>query len=434
MALDVVACIRAFNAEREPERLLLKYRKMRGSAFAFLRGSCDLYYRRLVMGGAIKSAPLSWACGDLHLENFGSYKADDRLVHFDINDFDEAALAPATWDLVRVLSSISVATKDMGLKRRQSQLLCATFLSAYLGALAAGKALWLERDNAHGLIAELLNSLRQRSRPLFLDSRSQARRGQRRLRVDGVKALPVSGVQHDAVLLLMRDFAKTQANPAFFRVLDVARRIAGTGSLGLGRYVVLVEGKGSPAGNYLLDLKQIRASCLLPHLKSALKVKQPRWLSQAQRVVSVAERMQAVPMAFTHTVQWHGGDKRGDQAWVLRGLQPSEDRIALATRQASTDQMQQLLGDLGRLLAWAQLRSAGRQGSANADELMAFAKSAQRPKWQSRLLDLAESGALQARQDAAEFNAAFDDHAFDDHAFDDHAFDDRSFAGPALEL
>jgi uncharacterized protein (DUF2252 family) len=412
MALDLVAAIRGFNADREPERLLLKYQKMRSSAFAFLRGSCDLYHQRLPKSGALTSAPLVWACGDLHLENFGSYKADDRLVHFDINDFDEGALAPATWDLVRVLSSITVASKDMGLKRRQAQPLCAIFLDAYLAGLASGKALWLERDNAHGLIAELLDNLRQRSRPLFLDSRTQVRRGRRRLRIDGQKALPATVKQHAQVAAVIHDFALTQNNPPFFHVLDIARRIAGTGSLGLGRYVILVEGKGSPAGNYLLDLKQIKTSCLLPHLKSALKVKQPRWPSQAQRVVSVAERMQAVPMAFMHTVPWPGAQSGDQPPWVLRGLQPSEDRIALATRRASTEQMQQLLGDLGRLLAWAQLRSAGRQGSATTDALMAFAKSAQRPKWQSRFLDLAQACAMQARQDAAEFNMAFDDHAF----------------------
>ena len=38
------------------------------------------------------------------------------------------------------------------------------------------------------------------------------------------------------------------------------------GSLGLDRYVVLVEGKGSPDGNYLLELKQCQPSALLPRL------------------------------------------------------------------------------------------------------------------------------------------------------------------------
>jgi uncharacterized protein (DUF2252 family) len=72
---------------------------MRASPFAFLRGSCHLFYDRLPRGGIFRSSPLAWSCGDLHLENFGSFKGDNRLVYFDINDFDESALAPASWDL-----------------------------------------------------------------------------------------------------------------------------------------------------------------------------------------------------------------------------------------------------------------------------------------------------------------------------------------------
>jgi uncharacterized protein (DUF2252 family) len=401
MALDVVGAIAQFNAGREPERLALKYRKMRSSAFAFFRGSCHLYYTRLPKDEVSKSAPLTWACGDLHLENFGSYKADDRLVYFDINDFDESALAPATWDLVRLLASMHMASKDLGLKRRETQALCSTALLAYVAALAGGKALWMERDRAQGLVGDLLGSLRQRDRAQFLDSRTLLKNKRRRLRVDGVKTLPASPEQRQVVQTLMQDFAKTQNNPGFFHVLDIARRVAGNGSLGLDRFVILVEGKGSPNANYLLDLKHVMPSCLTPHLK----VKQPRWPSQAQRVVSVADRMQALPMAFTHTLAW------GQDSCILRGLQPSEDRIDLTQGPADQEKMQQLLADLGRLLAWAQLRSAGRSGSAPTDDLMAFALKAAKPKWQARLLDLAEASAVQARADASVFNAAFDDHA-----------------------
>jgi uncharacterized protein (DUF2252 family) len=57
-------------------------------------------------------------------------------------------------------------------------------------------------------------------------------------------------------------------------VLDIGRRIAGTGSLGVERYVVLVEGKGSPDRNYLLDIKEAKPSAMAPHL-ARLGIKQP---------------------------------------------------------------------------------------------------------------------------------------------------------------
>jgi uncharacterized protein (DUF2252 family) len=405
-ALDVVNSIAAFNAGREAERLQLKYRKMRRSAFAFLRGSCHLFYARLPSSSVFASAPLVWACGDLHLENFGSYKADDRLVYFDINDFDESALAPASWDVVRMLSSIDVAVTDMGLKRKDVLSLTATFLNAYMAALAHGKALWVERDNAHGLLGDLLNGLRQRSRPVFLDDRAPRGAGKgarRQLCIDGHRALPASAAQDLQVKGFMQDFAKSQPQPEFFNVLDVARRVAGTGSLGMQRFVVLVQGKGTPDGNYLLDLKEATPSCVLPALKQHLKIKQPRCTTQGQRIVNVAERVQARPMAFTHAVLMQ------EHSYILRGLQPSEDRIGLAQRQATPAQMHELLAALGSLVAWGQLRSAGRSGSANADALMAFAN---KQKWRARWLDVAQSCAEQTRRDAAVFNAAFDDQVF----------------------
>ena len=63
------------------------------------------------------------------------------------------------------------------------------------------------------------------------------------------------------------DSQKPNLSPSFFQVLDVARRIAGTGSLGVQRYVILIEEKGSIGDHYLLDLKQSLGSCIAPHFK-----------------------------------------------------------------------------------------------------------------------------------------------------------------------
>ena len=113
--MDVVQRIQSFNAGRDPERLQLKYRAMRKGPFAFLRGTCHLFHERLPSGGVLASLPRVWVCGDLHLENFGSYKADNRLVYFDVNDFEEAVLAPASRDLVRLLASVRVGAESVGL-------------------------------------------------------------------------------------------------------------------------------------------------------------------------------------------------------------------------------------------------------------------------------------------------------------------------------
>jgi uncharacterized protein (DUF2252 family) len=162
-------------------------------------------------------------------------------------------------------------------------------------------------------------------------------------------------------------------------VLDVARRIAGTGSLGVDRYVILVEGKGSPDGNYLLDLKEAKPSAQMPQL-SRLHIKQPQWADEAARVVGVQQRMQAVNHAFLQAVQLDG------KPYILRGLQAVEDRVAIGEWGKKLDRLKEVATIMGHVLAWDQLRASGREGSANADALIAFG---QQTGWHGTLLDLA---------------------------------------------
>ncbi|HWX00564.1 DUF2252 domain-containing protein [Collimonas sp.] len=393
--VNVVKRIQEYNAGRDPQRLQLKYKNIRNDPFTFLRGTCHLFYERLPYSGLMRSAPLTWICGDLHLENFGSYKGDNRLAYFDMNDFDEAVLAPASWELVRFLTSVLIAADGSTASAADTRLLCRSFIDAYSNALSLGKPRWIERDTASGMVGDLLNGLRGRLRSTYLDSRSLRKGKQRSLRVDGKKALPVTDKQRARVTKFMQKFASEQPNPAFYKVLDVARRIAGTGSLGVDRYVILVEGKGSPDGNYLLDLKQALPSSLTPYLKVA----QPKWSSEAQRVVSLQRRCQAVSMAFLQPV------KLGKTSYVLRGLQPSEDRVVLKQPRHSVAEIQQVMTVMGDIVAWAQLRSSGRQGSATADQLIAFGQS---KKWKKQLLDAAHSCAAQVRKDWLAYCKAYD--------------------------
>ena len=397
--MDVVQQIQTYNVGRDPERLALKYGAMRSSPFAFLRGSCHLFYAQLPRGSGLKSAPAVWACGDLHLENFGSYRGDNRLVYFDLNDFDDAALAPASWDLLRFLTSLQVAAPTLGIDGHDTALLGEHFLDSYASTLGGGKAYWVERETAHGLIHELLDGLHHRQRASFLNTRTVIKRRRRLLKVDGRKALPVSDAQRQALTLFMDEFARGQANPDFYEVLDVARRVAGTGSLGVERFAILVNGKGGTDGNYLLDLKKALPSSLLP----ALKIAQPAWATEAHRVVALQRRMQAVSMAFLQPVQFN------ETPCVLRALQPSEDRVSLNGAHRSPAELTELIGTMGRLVGWAHLRSGGRAGSAIADELIAFG---QRRKWRTRLLDLSQGCAAQLQRDADTFNSAFDDGVF----------------------
>lgn len=396
---DVVEEILEYNAGRDPERLAMKYRNMRRGPFVFLRATCHLFPGQLPDDGALAEAPPVWSCGDLHLENFGSYKGDNRLTYFDINDFDEGALLPASWDLVRLLASVRLAAAQIELRPERVRALCDALLDAYCAALADGCARWIERDTAEGPVRELFDEVRRRQRARFLDGRTVRRGRRRELRVDGRKALPASRKQRARVREFIAGFAAKQSKPEFFEVLDVARRIAGNGSLGVDRYVVLVHGKGSPDANYLLDLKEALPSALA----GALTLKQPKWDCEAARVVAIARRVQAVPAAFLHAV------RMGKRSYVLRDLQPTADRVAFGDPEQDPARLLSLMRSVGQCTAWAHLRAGGRQGSAIADELIAFAQD---KRWCKTLRRASDECARKVVAQWTAFAEAYDDGAF----------------------
>lgn len=395
MAIDVAKTILAYNKGRDPERVQMKYASMRRSAFSFLRGTCHLFYARLPAHALFTSAPPVWSCGDLHLENFGSYKGENHLAYFDINDFDEAALAPLTWDVVRFLSSVLVGAQEMTLSPDDAQSLCVAFLDAYNSTLATGKSTWVERASATGLLRELLDNVGLRSRPDFLNSRTTIVGSKRRIHLDGRKALAASPEQRARVTAILDDFARTQPDPKFYKLIDVARRIAGTGSLGVERYIILVRGKGGTDGNYLLDLKRALPSSLMPRLDTP----QPKWKSEAARVVALQCRMQAVHIACLHAIAV------GRTSYVMRALLPSEDRVTLNRDVDSFERIASVVRSMGNIAASAQLRSSGRDQSATADQLIAFSRKKQ---WQPTMVALALRCAKQVEQDWQTYCDAYD--------------------------
>ena len=83
-------------------------------------------------------------------------------------------------------------------------------------------------------------------------------------------------------------------------------------------------------------------------------------------MVALTRRAQAVPVAFLHAVQMNGHN------YVLRDLQPSADRVSFAEKDGKESHLNELMLAIGRCTAWSHLRCSGHQGSAIADELMAF--------------------------------------------------------------
>ena len=392
---DVVGLVASFNADREPERVEMKYRLIADNPFAFLRGTCHLFYQDFPADRQLNAAPPAWICGDLHLENFGTYKGDNRLSYFDLNDFDEAVLAPASWELSRFLVSVLVAADTLKVRPAEAIALCHCFLDAYAENLGEGKARWVERLTAEGMVRDLLRDLRMRERPAYLDRRTDIRKGKRKLRLDGVKALPADDAQRKKVKDFMAAYAETQPAPDFFRVVDMARRIAGTGSLGLERYSVLVRGRGGLDGNFLLDLKLAPGSALAPYVP----IEQPKWKTEAERVVAVQKRVQAISPAFLSAVSI------GKQSYVLKELLPQQDRLSLNLWNGKLRRLESVMRTMGSIVAWAHLRSGGRQGSATADEWIDYGRDV--ASWRGALMDYAQAYHGQVLADWKQYAEAY---------------------------
>lgn len=377
--MNVVDRIHAAHAGRDPERLSRKWDLLETNANSFFRGTAFLFYQDLGRERTqLPDSPSGWICGDAHVENFGVYKGANRLVYFDYNDFDEAALAPVLWELSRYATSLLLCGKDLQMPMPARQQIVKDALTEYAASLAAGKAYWVERATSTGPVRQLMVGLKARSRKQLLDKRAPLKKKQRRIALDGEHALPLAPGERE---MLERICAGLTGNrPGFFRLIDAARRIAGNGSLGIDRYVLLVEGKGSPDHNFLLDLKAQRQSVVAAELPDL----QPNWANEADRMLAIQHMMQAVSPAFLHAIT------SGDRCFVMKELMPREDRIRMGISVKNAADLAFMARQEARLMAWGQLRSASRLGSATIDDLQRFARD---PDWKAPLLAYAKMAA-----------------------------------------
>ena len=216
---------------------------MRNNSFSFLRGTAHLFHNRLKVLGADPGGPAAWICGDLHLENFGTYLGGNGLTYFDVNDFDECALAPCTWDPLRLATSLLIAAPIYKIQRDGVLTLATQLIERYRAELAAGKPRWIERRMADGVIGDLIDTLRHRDPAKFVQKRTTGKLGDR-LDTASEKMQPVTrAAERKLVKTFLTSLATGADGSCRYTFLDVAYRIAGTGSLGIRRYVVLAERK-----------------------------------------------------------------------------------------------------------------------------------------------------------------------------------------------
>jgi len=351
-----------FNKGLLPEKVQLKYEAMADNAFRFFRGTCHLFYEDLAAAEPLPLSPLAWICGDLHIENFGSYKGDNKLVYFDLNDFDEALLAPASYETVRMVTSIFIAFDNLGFEPLKALKMARLFMKTYSATLAKGKAISIEPRTAKGIVCDFLNAATKTSEKELLKKRTVSKKRKIMLSLEDERHFKLDKKLRKELKSHINEWIKTSSDgPYNYEVISAVFRLAGTGSIGLKRYLFLLKSTNTKNKYLLLDMKQARSSSVLPYIQ----VQQLQWEAEAARVIGVQQRMQNVPAALLSTTLFR------EESYTIQELQPVKDSIKFKQLQDYRD-MYQVIDDMAALTASAQLRSGGMQGSGTIDDLMAF--------------------------------------------------------------
>jgi uncharacterized protein (DUF2252 family) len=359
--LDPIQLARAqFEADerataRFPGLLERKIERMTLSSIAFLRGSAELFYHVLALRPELARGPKGkgWIAGDLHLENFGAYRTDGHApksrVAFGMNDFDEAIIAPWRIDVLRLTTSLLLAARGFGLRGKDATDLGFLLLQGYARASFRRKDGSKNPTRVPRVVGSLVEQVRIRTRVELLDARTEIRHG-KRVFVRGPRYRTVS---RELAKKAEKAFARYLAtheitDPAekkHFEVIDVAQRIAGTGSLGCLRIALLTRGKGGRDDAFVFDMKEEKASAASRFGKA------PRG-EAATRVIA------AMRSSLAHPPRMLGATRIGSTSMLVRRLAPQEDKLDLS--KASVAELGEVAAFVGACAGDGHARGATR--------------------------------------------------------------------------
>jgi uncharacterized protein (DUF2252 family) len=370
----------AQNAGRLPELVPLRFARMLADPFSFYRGSAA------VMAADLAASPSSgievMCCGDAHVSNFGLYAAPHRSIVFDLNDFDEAAVAPAEWDVKRLITSAIIGGRHAGyptkaIERAVEQALVSyrTSLQTVLETMDVLERYYLrvEPERYAGEVSKgLLRVIRQTTSQARTRTSARVFKQITEIGPDGTLRLRESPpvLQHvdeetEASLIesIEEYLAAVPTDVALllshFRMADLALRVVGVGSVGTRCYLVVLLGpEGAPL---ILQIKEATRSvleeyggwCQPDSLTAAVEAK-----GQGVRVIDGQRILQAMSDVFLGTTRKDGRD------YYVRQFHDMKGTIDTEGMSAST------FGEY--VIACARLLARAHSQSANASILRGY--------------------------------------------------------------
>ena len=360
---DPVGLLEEQNRTREPDLVPVRHGRMLVSPFSFYRGTAKIMAADLA--GTPTAGPQVQLCGDAHLSNFGLFASPERRLLFDLNDFDETLPGPFEYDVKRMAASFMIAGRNNGFAKADTKAATLASVAAYRKAMADFATMGtMDIWYAHLDEDALLRGIRgvAAGAPKAKQGKKAARRAEKAVAKahtrHSLQALSKLGelvdgryriVSQPPIIVPARDLEATYGLSADeidrlireqfrayratlqddrrhllerFRVVDLARKVVGVGSVGTRAFIVLLQGRDQHDPLFL-QVKEATASVLEDHLPKS------RYRQHGERVVQGQRMMQAASDIYLGWTK--GADVTRHFYWrQLRDMKGSADVEVMA--------------------------------------------------------------------------------------------------------
>jgi uncharacterized protein (DUF2252 family) len=378
---DPIGLLEEQAKSRVPELVPIRWGRMIVSPFTYYRGAA------LPMASDLSRTPVSGlavqACGDAHLSNFGIFGSADRLLVFDVNDFDETTPGPWEWDVKRLAASMEVAARGNGFGRKERREIVTATVTSYRQAMRdfakmTDLDVWYAHADIDQLQAQFNSQMKTRQRKAVDKGMSKARTrdsmqelaklthlvdGRPRIIANPPLVVPIADllpkqVDRETFAAQIQDliakYRRTLETDRRFLLeqyeyADSASKVVGVGSVGTRCWIVLTLGRDE-SDPLFLQVKEAEASVLSRFVGAS------KYANMGQRVVAGQRLMQASSDIFLGWQRAEAGtdDKQRDfYVRQLRDWKYSIDIDDLAPRDMRI---------YGQACGWTLARAHARSG------------------------------------------------------------------------
>jgi uncharacterized protein (DUF2252 family) len=295
------------DEDRLPNLIPVRHFRMSASPFVFYRATASL------MAADLATLPSTGmtvqACGDCHLMNFGGYATPERHVLMDINDFDETLPAPWEWDLKRLATSFQLAGREKGFSETKNEELVIDLVSDYQQAILEYSNLnfldlWYlkfdleeivrnsQDEKLKGRLQKTLAKGNKQTQDSVFYKMTSDNMGKFSITEQPPLILHPFNLEESIQQInnFMSEYKNTlQPDRRFlvdqYKVVDVALKVVGVGSVGTRCYVAMLLKDNEPL---FLQVKEARRSVMEAYTNKSAYAHQGERVVQGQRMIQSA--------------------------------------------------------------------------------------------------------------------------------------------------